>query len=176
MSSALTNVLNDFQVDGEISGDSLDITGGGTFGGQVSITSSSFEPLQVERSSAGGSAIEFLNSTEQLGRIGYQADKEFGFISPDNGTVATISNTGNLDATGEISGDSLNMGSGKFTVSNSGAVITETSIYADDYIEAAGYLICGDSGQSSAIEGAIRFNTSTNKHQGYNGTSWNDLY
>ena len=24
--------------------------------------------------------------------------------------------------------------------------------------------------------GAIIYNTSTNKHQGYNGTSWNDLY
>jgi hypothetical protein len=26
------------------------------------------------------------------------------------------------------------------------------------------------------VAGDMRYNTSTNKHQGYNGTSWNDFY
>ena len=31
--------------------------------------------------------------------------------------------------------------------------------------------------QMTGLEaGAIIYNTTTNKHQGYNGTSWNDLY
>ena len=29
---------------------------------------------------------------------------------------------------------------------------------------------------ASTETGAIIYNTTTNKHQGYNGTSWNDLY
>jgi len=28
----------------------------------------------------------------------------------------------------------------------------------------------------TALEGDIRYNSSTNKHQGYNGSSWNDMY
>jgi len=28
----------------------------------------------------------------------------------------------------------------------------------------------------TALEGDIRYNSSTNKHQGYNGTTWNDMY
>jgi len=28
----------------------------------------------------------------------------------------------------------------------------------------------------TAQSGDIRYNSSTNKHQGYNGSSWNDMY
>lgn len=35
-------------------------------------------------------------------------------------------------------------------------------------------IIMGDSTTTTA--GALRYNTSTNKHQGYDGTTWNDLY
>ena len=29
---------------------------------------------------------------------------------------------------------------------------------------------------SGGVEGQVYYNTDDNKHQGYNGTSWNDLY
>jgi hypothetical protein len=103
----------------------LDVTGSGTFGDQVSIVSSSFEVLQVERNSAGGSSIEFLNNTGQLGRIGYQADKEFGFISPTNGTILTLSDTGDLGVTGSVTSDS-NIYSTKTGSSSSLDTITTT--------------------------------------------------
>lgn len=35
-------------------------------------------------------------------------------------------------------------------------------------------VVIGDSTTTTA--GALRYNTTTNKHQGYNGTTWNDLY
>ena len=38
-----------------------------------------------------------------------------------------------------------------------------------------GRLIVSDS-NSNVKEGAIRYNSTTKKHQGYNGTSWNDMY
>ena len=42
-------------------------------------------------------------------------------------------------------------------------------------IEALGYLTCNDSG-AAAQAGDIRYNTGTNKHEGYDGTSWNAMY
>jgi len=44
-------------------------------------------------------------------------------------------------------------------------------------IQVDGRIRVGDTAASiTAQAGDIRFNTSTNKHQGYDGTSWNDLY
>ena len=44
-----------------------------------------------------------------------------------------------------------------------------------DRVEALGYLTCNDSG-ATAQAGDIRYNSSTNKHEGYDGTSWNAMY
>jgi hypothetical protein len=44
-------------------------------------------------------------------------------------------------------------------------------------IQVDGRIKVGDTAASvTAQAGDIRFNTLTNKHQGYDGTSWNDLY
>ena len=44
-------------------------------------------------------------------------------------------------------------------------------------INIEGRIKVGDTAASVIAQaGDIRFNSATNKHQGYNGTSWNDLY
>ena len=44
-------------------------------------------------------------------------------------------------------------------------------------INVPGRIQVGEVGVSvTPVAGDIRYNSSTNKHQGYNGTSWNDMY
>lgn len=43
-------------------------------------------------------------------------------------------------------------------------------------IEANGIVLKADGASVANIEGAIRYDATAKKHQGYNGTSWNDLY
>ena len=44
-------------------------------------------------------------------------------------------------------------------------------------INVDGRIQVGEVGVSvTPVAGDMRYNTSTNKHQGYNGTSWNDFY
>lgn len=45
---------------------------------------------------------------------------------------------------------------------------------SDGFIECGGVYFNNSNIQN--IEGAIRYNSTTKKHQGYNGTTWNDLY
>lgn len=47
----------------------------------------------------------------------------------------------------------------------------------DSSISVVGRINVGDTASSVAAKaGDIRYNTSTNKHQGYNGSTWNDMY
>ena len=47
----------------------------------------------------------------------------------------------------------------------------------NESINIEGRIQVGEVGVSvTPVAGDIRYNTSTNKHQGYNGTSWNNMY
>lgn len=48
-------------------------------------------------------------------------------------------------------------------------------VTSEGAIRAAGRMRAGDDSET-AVAGDIRYNSSTNKHQGYDGTSWNDMY
>ena len=67
------------------------------------------------------------------------------------------------------------------TTSNGGAVmvtgnqtISGTKTFSDAIISASYTTTQRDA--LTAVAGMVIFNTTVNKHQGYNGSSWNDFY
>jgi len=84
------------------------------------------------------------------------------------GTLATVSPTGTADATTFLRGD------------NSYAVVSVTPTAVSDQANAStGYfdLPAGTTGQrpGSPTSGNMRYNTSTNGFEGYNGTAWGSI-
>jgi len=57
--------------------------------------------------------------------------------------------------------------------SRSGSALSTKT--AGDSLNLGGRLRVADNAET-AVAGDLRYNTSTNKHQGYNGSTWNDLY
>lgn len=88
-----------------------------------------------------------------------------GRIRYDNGTgVMDFMTEGNMPA--------MTMSDSKVYVG-----ITPNAV-ADTTLEVEGTIKIADGGETctATTEGAIKYNAATNKHQGCDGTSWNDLY
>jgi len=55
--------------------------------------------------------------------------------------------------------------------------VFNVTIDANKSIDVEGRIKVADTDSSiTALAGDIRYNSSTNKHQGYNGSTWNDMY
>ena len=55
--------------------------------------------------------------------------------------------------------------------------VFNVTIDANKSIDVEGRIKVADTDNSiTALAGDIRYNSSTNKHQGYNGSTWNDMY
>ena len=103
-----------------------------------------------------------------IGAVGYEIDE------------MVIINTGTLviDSQGNLAmklGDALGVDSFAIRSSDDTDVVSADSL---GNIRALGKLsLPGQAGQpASPLAGDIIFNTTTNKHQGYDGSVWNDLY
>ncbi len=98
-------------------------------------------------------------STARFGIRGVGSTTNYAFISGDN-TRASVNNADLV-----VRSDTGNVGIGG-------------KVNPDAKLEVGGSIIVGDGGETcdGAVQGAIKYNAATNKHQGCDGTSWNDLY
>ncbi|OKP95381.1 hypothetical protein [Paenibacillus sp. P46E] len=144
-------------------------------------------------------ALANLQLLKLLFKDSAYANNEEVLFRTDGVKAAKLKNTGpnkitvqkeNGDAA-ELEAETLSMGEGAYVnkeevylqtsgvksvkIKNTGvetaAILSEANLPAILEVKA---VVC--KGDGPAIEGAIRYNTSTKKHEGYNGTTWNALY
>jgi len=90
------------------------------------------------------------------------------------GTLTNLQDAKNAIAIGYYSG--YGIGNNELSI---GAIYNKTLIsgnFSQDWAKIGGSLIVTERGSGTAVAGEIRYNTSTNKHEGYDGALWNAMY
>jgi hypothetical protein len=147
-------------------------------------TTTSTYPFQIGSNPDNPGGGVGINSTGKIVTQGDITSRNIsaGIVTASGAITGASLNVGNGSVSaGTINGTSLNVSTGSVTASsiNSGSITLSSAIDLSAITDTLFYPPVMTTTQRNAISafaGAIIFNSSTGKHQGYNGSSWDNFY